>query len=283
MYSDFMGFALDEATLASLRQWAERQGHPRACVLQGGLDMFARLLENSAPPKLVVVDTDGQDDPATGLARLFAQGAAGSRVIAVGSANDITLYRRLTQAGAVDYLVKPVSAEQFQQALSVALRGKDAAKGPQESRVIVVIGARGGVGASSLALNIGWQLAHKGGMKTALLDLDLQFGTGSLALDLEPARGLRDIVSSPSRVDGLMISSALMPESPEFSVLAAEEPLDDSLLVDGAAVTALVKELKGKFGAIVVDLPRQMAASQKRLLATAQDEIGRASCRERVS
>jgi pilus assembly protein CpaE len=177
--------------------------------------------------------------------------------------------------GAIEYLVKPLGAETLNQALAAALRGNSASgvkSDKKEARIITFIGSRGGVGASTIALNVGWLMAHDLGRAAALFDLDLQFGTSSLALDLEPGRGLRDIVSSPHRVDGLMIASSIVPESDNFSVLGAEEAVDEVVPMDGGAITALLKEMKSNFDAVIIDLPRALLAVQKRLL-TASHEI----------
>ena len=172
-------------------------------------------------------------------------------------------------------MVKPLSPEVLNQALAAALRGhsqgnKSEAK---EARLIVVIGTRGGVGASTIAVNTGWILAHETKSDCALLDLDLQFGTSALALDLEPGRGLRDIVNSPQRVDALMIASSIVPESDQFSVLGAEEAVDEYVQMDGGAITALLKEMTGNFDYIIVDLPRHLLAAQKRLLSAAHEIV----------
>src|SRR5262249_19732140 len=148
--------------------------------------------------------------------------------------------------------------------------GKTEAK---EAKIVVMIGVRGGVGASTIAVNTGWTLAHDLRLNCALLDLDLQFGTSSLALDLEPGRGLRDIISSPHRVDGLMIASSMVSESESFSVLGAEEAVDEAVPMDGGAVTALLKEMKGNFDFLIVDLPRHLLAAQKRLLTAAHEIV----------
>ena len=275
MHGEFMGFVLDDESLLSLRGWAERQGYPQAAAQQGGADMFAQMLESSAPPKMVIVDVDQQADPVATTARLVNLCGSDCRLIIVGSANDVSLYRNITHAGAVDYLVKPLSSEMLNQSLAAALRGPSGGKSQvkDEARVIAFIGVRGGVGASTIALNVGWLMAHELNRNVALFDLDLQFGTSSLALDLSPGRGLRDIVSSPHRVDALMIASSIAPESEYFSVLGAEEAVDEVVLVDGGAITALLKEMKGNFDIITVDLPRTMIATQKRLLMNAQEIV----------
>ena len=195
---------------------------------QADLSLFAQMLESAAPPKTAVVDIDGHEDPGAVVARLVSLCGPASTILAIGSANDVGLYRRITGAGAVDYLVKPLTAETLNPALASALRGGGGAKAQaREARIIVVMGTRGGVGASTIAMNIGWLVAHEFGRRVALLDLDLQYGTSALALDLEPGRGLRDIVSSPQRVDSLMIASSMAAESESFSILGGEEAIDE--------------------------------------------------------
>ena len=237
--------------------------------------MFAQMLESASPPKMVIVDVDGQTDPVATTSRLVNLCGGDCRLIIVGSANDVSLYRNITHAGAIDYLVKPLTAETLNQSLAAALRTPSGGKATvkDEARIVTFIGVRGGVGASTIALNVGWLMAHELNRNVALFDLDLQFGTSSLALDLSPGRGLRDIVSSPHRVDALMIASSIAPESENFSVLGAEEAVDEVVLVDGGAITALIKEMKGNFDIIAVDLPRSMIATQKRLLMNAQEIV----------
>lgn len=275
MHGEFMGFASDDESLDLLRNWSLRQGFPLAATQHGGPDMFAQMLESSAPPKMVVLDVDGQKDPVAVTQRLVSVCGADCKIIILGSANDVGLYRKILAAGAIDYLVKPLSAELLNQAMTAALKKNNPNGGPvvREAKIIVVIGVRGGVGASTIALNTAWLMSHEQGQHVALLDLDLQFGTSSLALDLEPGRGLRDIVSSPHRVDSLMIASSMATESEHFSVLGAEEAVDEFVVMDNAAIAALLKEMKGSFDAIVVDLPRHLFSAQKRLLVAAHEII----------
>ena len=274
MHAEFMAFVLDEDSLHTLRGWSERQGLPQACAQTGGPDMFATMLETAAPPKMAVVDIDGQSDPVAVAARLISLCGSETKIVIIGTANDVGLYRRMLGVGVIDYLVKPLSADVLNAALAAALRGNKGGKlDIKEAKLVVFIGVRGGVGVSTIAVNTGWILAHHKNANCALLDLDLQFGTTALSLDLEPGHGLRDIVSSPQRVDGLMIASSMVAESDQFSVLGGEEAVDEFIPVDSAAIAALIKEVKSNFDFILVDLPRHMLASQKRLLASAQDIV----------
>ena len=227
MHNEFMAFVADEATFASIRAFAEKQGFPAATVQMGGPDLFAQMLEQTSAPKVTVIDIDSQSDPSSVVTRLRALMGATGKLIGVGSANDVSLYRSLSAAGLNDYLVKPLTPEILAQTYALTLRSDGSSKSAvREAKIIVVIGSRGGVGASTLAVNCGWLLAHKLKFQCALLDLDMQFGTSALALDLEPGRGLKDVVSSPQRVDSLMVASSMVAASDQFSVLGAEEPVD---------------------------------------------------------
>lgn len=275
MHSEFMGFAGDDDSLEVLRNWSLRQGYPIATIQQGGPDMFAQMLESSAPPKLVVIDIDNQLDPVAVTQRLVSLCGSDCKMVMLGSANDVGLYRHILGAGAIDYLVKPLTPELLTGAMTAALKKNkmDGQEGPREAKIIVVIGTRGGVGATTTAVNTAWLMVHELKHHVALLDLDMQFGTSSLSLDLEPGRGLRDIVSSPHRVDSLMIASSMVPESEHFSILGAEEAVDEFVAMDNAAIAALLKEMNANFDAIVIDMPRHLFAAQKRLLTSAHEIV----------
>lgn len=273
MNSEFMAFLTDKASEETVRAWAERQGFPASSVQAGGADLFSAMLESDAPPKFAFVDIDGQAQPAQIAVRLIGLCGPASKLVAIGSANDVMLYRSMLAAGMADYLVKPLTPENLTQSLNAASRGGLGSASKQESKTVVVMGVRGGVGASTVATNMAWLAAHEKKKKIALLDLDLQYGITALALDIEPGRGLRDVVSSPQRVDNLMVTSATIDESDTLSVLSAEEPLDEHLPIDGAAISALLKELKNGHDAVFVDLPRHMFATQKRLLSLANEIV----------
>jgi pilus assembly protein CpaE len=109
-------------------------------------------------------------------------------------------------------------------------------------------------------------MGDKTGRSTALLDLDIHFGTGALALDLEPGRGLTDAIENPSRIDGLFIERAMVRANEKLCVLSAEAPINQPMLTDGTAFFQLQEEMRTAFESTILDLPRQMLVQHPHLV-----------------
>jgi pilus assembly protein CpaE len=135
---------------------------------------------------------------------------------------------------------------------------------------VAVIGTRGGAGASTIATSLAWLLSEKEARSTAILDLDVHFGTGALALDLEPGRGLTDAIENPSRIDGLFIERAMVRASEKLAVLSAEAPISSPVMTDGAAFYQLQEEMRAAFECTVIDLPRSMLVQHPHLVSDIQ-------------
>ena len=192
---------------------------------EGGSRDAAEYVARNTLPRILIIDISDSDQPMDALLPVLAAAGENTRVIAIGTANDVTLYRELIEAGVTDYLAKPLGDRAILGAIHRAEGADAAAKAPagERSRIVVVMGSRGGVGASTAAANIAWFLAEERRRKTALLDLDLQFGTISLAFDVEPSRGLREAMMQPNRIDSLLVNSAAVRVTERLALLAAEE------------------------------------------------------------
>ena len=202
-------------------------------------------------------------DPLNDINSLAEVCEPGTVVIAMGQVNDVRLYRDLIVSGLQDYLLKPTSPEQLRDALTQAQAIFNAPKvqeGATERPHVTaaVVGTRGGVGASMIATSLAWYCSTHGARDTAMLDLDVHFGTGALTMDMEPGRGLTDAIDNPSRIDGLFIERAMIKANEKLSLLSAEAPISAPLMTDGAAFFQLQEEFKHVFETTIVDLPRNM-------------------------
>ncbi|HYH17404.1 MAG TPA: hypothetical protein VD995_02190 [Azospirillum sp.] len=272
----FLAFVADEDSFQVARAVAGEMGWSGSVVQRGGAGDVLEMLAHDLPsPKVLLVDLDGTANPFATVAKLASMAGADTRLVGLGTANDIDLYRDLISAGASDYLVKPLAPEALHHVIRQAKQTPRRAQ-PQEmqpGRLVVVVGVRGGVGASTVAVNTAWLLAHELKRKTALLDLDLHFGTDTLALDLEPGRGLREALETPNRLDSLLVASSMVTESDRLSVLGAEEPLEESVSFGPAALGALLEELRGTHEVVVVDMPRHLLPANRPVLGSAEQVV----------
>ncbi|MEA3010900.1 MAG: pilus assembly protein CpaE [Sphingomonadales bacterium] len=270
----FSAFVCDEATAEMLRPIAVEHGWAPEKVNKGGLRNAVQTLSVSASPAILFVDLSESGDPLNDINALAEVCEPGTVVIAAGQVNDVRLYRDLVASGLQDYLLKPFTPDQLRDSFAHAqltLSGPRVNETTSEKPHVMaaVIGVRGGVGASTVATSLAWLLGDKAGRSTALLDLDIHFGTGALSLDLEPGRGLTDAIENPSRIDGLFIERAMVRANEKLCVLSAEAPLSQPLMNDGSAFFQLQEELRNAFESTVLDLPRAMMIQHPHLVQDA--------------
>lgn len=258
----FQAYTCDDSTAAITRSVAVEMGWDAERVYKGGLRNAVQSLSVSASPHVLFVDMSESIDPLNDINGLAEVCEPGTIVIACGQVNDVRLYRDLLGSGIQDYLLKPLNAEHVRDAFSAAQAAFLAPRldgGDTHSHIATaVIGVRGGVGSSTVATSLAWLLSENAKRPTALLDLDLHFGTGALTLDLEPGRGLIDAIENPSRIDGLFIERAMVRSSDTLALLSAEAPIHQPMLTDGGAFHQLEEEFRSVFGASVIDMPRHM-------------------------
>ena len=269
----FLAALSDPLSRDAARAAAAELGWPADGVRDGGVDAARQALAEAPAPGVLLVDLSDATDPLAEMHLLADVCEPGARVLAVGETNDVGLYRALIQMGVSDYLVKPLDgrllAEALRRAGRTAPEPAAAATASTKVRSVAVIGARGGVGATSVAVSLAWDLAHVRKLPTVLADFDLHFGSAALSLDLEPGRGLRDILANPDRVDALLVGSAMVGQGDSLRLLCAEEPLDDDFSVDVSALAALKDSLAGSCEALVLDLPRKLDPLARKALAEA--------------
>ncbi|MFT3968096.1 MAG: pilus assembly protein CpaE [Sphingobium sp.] len=266
----FHAYVSDQHSLEVLRVIAGEMGWPIEKIYMGGLRNAVQSLSISASPNVLFVDLSESGDPLNDINSLAEVCEPGTVVITSGQVNDVRLYRDLTASGIQDYLLKPLDPDHLRdsvataQAVFHAPRAEVTVDRPHVT--ISVVGTRGGVGASTVATSLAWYLSEREKRLTSLLDLDVHFGTGALALDLEPGRGLTDAIENPGRIDGLFIERAMVRASDMLAILSAEAPVNQPILTDGAAYHHLQEELRSAFECSVVDIPRPVMINHPHLL-----------------
>ncbi|MEO0411595.1 MAG: pilus assembly protein CpaE [Pseudomonadota bacterium] len=244
----------------------------------GGVQEAVRRLAVEDSPQFLIIDLSDSEDPRNEVSALAEVCEPGICVLAIGTINDVGLYRDLLGSGIQDYLVKPVTPAMLGEALAFAEATMsqdkiDENEGDVPKRFSTFIGVRGGVGTTTLATSVGYYLSTGHKRSTAFLDLDIHFGAAALTFDLEPGRGLCDAIENPGRVDSLFIDRATIKQNDKLSILGAEAPINDPTPADPTALAHLQSELFNNFECVIVDMPRAMLSTHAHLIAQATDLV----------
>jgi pilus assembly protein CpaE len=233
------------------------------------LDAALRRMREGGSPRVLILDLSDSAAPIAELSAARSVGGNDLKILALGTVNDVGLFRDLLAAGASDYLVKPVSREALAIGLEKRVGSGTGGPGAGLGQVVAFIGSRGGVGTTTAAVSCAWLLAEKHKESTVLLDLDLHFGTVALNLDTDPGSGLCEALEQPARIDALFVDRATVKVSDTLRILAAEAAVAETLMIDAGAIDVLLYELRRKFNWIVIDLPRWVTPTQRVVLGAA--------------
>lgn len=270
----FIACIADEVTREAVSRAAASLGWVDVTVRAGGIADAPHVIDRKRPPGLLLVDLSDHADPIPAVNQLIEVCGASTRILAIGAINDVGLFRDLMTLGVADYLVKPVSSELLCDAFSRALQAAEApADATRSKHIYAFIGARGGVGTTTLAIATAWLLSHEFKQRTALVDLDLHFGNLALSLDLEPGRGLREALEHPERTDNLLLQSAMVKEGESLPILAAEEPLEETFHFSAESATSLLDALAQDHDFLIVDVPRSLNTVCRQVLAAADTVV----------
>ncbi len=263
-------FCVTEATATASRAAAEdrRLAKAHLSVHIGGIEAAIEAYHTAPTPNVIILETDGHGDVLAGLDDLAGVCDPGTRVIVIGTASDITPYRELIRRGVNDYVIGPVEVLDVVRSVCSLLSASEAVT---VGRMIAVVGAKGGVGASTVAHNIAWHIARDVALDSVVIDLDLAFGTASLDYNQDPVQGIANAVFSPERLDSSFMERLLAKCTDNLSLLAAPASLDQVYDFGADAFDSIFDTMRMTTPCIVLDVPHQWTAWTRRALVGADD------------
>lgn len=237
----------------------------------GGAAAAVEAYKNAPTPNVIVLEAPaGRNSLIEQLEELAQYCDAGTKVIVLGKTNDILLYRQLIAHGVSEYLVAPFEVVDFVQSISNLFRSPGA---KPLGRIIAVVGAKGGVGASTIAHNLAWSLASVTDMATIIADFDLAFGTAGLDYNQDPPQGVAEAVFAPERVDTTLVDRLLSKCGDNLSLLAAPATLDRVLDFSETSFDSLIDAMRASTPWIVLDLPHVWSGWARRMLIAADEVV----------
>ena len=246
-----------------------RLGKAHVKIQMGGATAAVEAYRSSPTPNVIILESENRaDDILAGLDHLAEVCDSGTRVVVIGRINDVTLYRELTRRGVSEYLIAPVATLDVVRAICGLFSAPDA---KPVGRIIAVVGAKGGVGASTIAHNVAFSIARDLALDSVVTDLDLAFGTAGLDYNQDPPQGVADAVFSPDRVDTAFVDRLLSKCTDHLSLLAAPATLDRVYDFGADAFDAILDSLRSSIPCVVLDVPHLWSGWTKRLLIGADD------------
>ena len=263
-------FCETEETAAAVRSAGEdrRLGKAHLSVQMGGVAAAIEAYHTVPTPNVIILETEGRSDILAGLDELATVCDAGTRVVVIGSINDVAPYRELVRRGVNDYVVGPVETIDVVRSICSLFAASEAVA---SGRVIAVVGAKGGAGSSTIAHNIAWAIARDIALDSVVIDLDLAFGTAGLDYNQDPLQGIANAVFSPDRLDTSFMERLLSKCTDRLSLLAAPATLEQVYDFGANAFDSIFDTLRMTTSCIVLDVPHQWSGWTKRALVGADD------------
>ncbi len=240
-------------------------------VHMGGINAAIQVYQQQKTPDVLLVETSkSRDEIMVELGNLAQVCEPTTKVIVVGQVNDVILYRDLTRAGVSEYMVAPINEQHIIELIAGLYSDPDA---EPVGRVTAFIGAKGGVGSSTIAHNIGWYISKNFGIDTVITDLDMAFGTAGLNFNNSNMQGIAEALKEPDRVDSVLIDRLLTKCTDKLSLLLAPGTVDREVNIDKSALETVLDEVRKNVPYVVVDVPNIWAPWSKHTLAQADDVV----------
>lgn len=244
-----------------------RLSRTEVTIARGGLDGAAIHCMSHQRPDLLVIDTTLRGAAMlASLDRLLEAAGGETRIIVLGAVNDVSLLRDLAHRGVDEYMVWPVPPEDVAGSACAMFAGTD------KARVIAVVGARGGIGASTIAQNLAWSIADRQRAHTTLVDLDLPFGVAAFNCRVEPPRSIGDVLERPDALNDVALEGVCVRRSDRLTILPAPATPSRSADIEAETALAVVAAARRLSSFVVLDLPHLWAPWVKQAILGA-DEI----------
>jgi pilus assembly protein CpaE len=248
-----------------------RMARAHVKVHTGGLGAAAEFYRSAPTPNLIMVESRLPfDEMVTTLDGLAEVCDAGTKVMVIGHSNDVRLYRELLKRGVSEYLVAPVEVMSIISGISGIYRDPGSEKLGQS---YAFIGAKGGVGSSTVAHNVAWTMARLIGSDVILADLDMAFGTAGLDFNLDPTQGIAEAVFGADRLDEVLLDRLLAKCEDHLSLLAAPATLDKAYDFGEDAFDQMLEIVQSNVPTVVLDVPHMWTAWSRKTLISADEVV----------
>jgi pilus assembly protein CpaE len=236
---------------------------------------FFKDVVGQTNPDIAFVAMDSDSNKAAELVEELGKSHPEVSILVSSSSTDGNLILRTMRAGAKEFLTQPIKPEDLAAALERVARLRFGEGGAQSRgcRTIAVAGVTGGVGSTSIAVNLGCALAADEKNSVVLIDLDLALGDADVFLDTIPEYTLTDVAQNITRLDFTLLKRSLTKHSSGLYLLPRPVHLDDAQLVTPDDLQRVIGLLKATFTHLIIDTSKAFSAVDLMAMSLADDLI----------
>ncbi len=275
--TDLLAFVTDELSESVLKKVPFRDLGIKSTIYIGNSNSAYNHLKKNDSPQLLIVDLSDSSLPITEIERISEVCEPSVRVIAIGENNDVSVFRQLLNLGVSDYLVKPLNPNLMVKRIREVLDEDDEVKTASgfsfAGHTIAFVGAAGGVGCSTFALNCGLSLSEHHNKHVGVIDMDLINGTIAHMMDLSVSKGLVDVLKDPKRVDPILLDKMITEAGNRFDVLSSEESIMTECSHCGPGMKVLMGLMAQRYNYTVIDCSHSTPATLRDLVFKHADTI----------
>lgn len=248
-----------------------RMAKTHAQIHMGGIDKAVELFQTVPTPNLILLETSSAPrDMLQGLSALSEVCDPSTKVVIIGHFNDVWLYRELIRNGISEYMVAPIELTDIVGVIGGLFVDPEARP---LGNAIAFIGAKGGVGASTLAHNVAWSISSLFKSEVVIADMDLPYGTANINFDQDPAQGIAEAVFSPERIDDVYLDRLLAQCAENLSLLAAPSTLDRVFDFRDDSFAHIIDVAQRSVPHVVLDVPHSWNGWTRTTLARADEVV----------
>jgi len=253
--AEFIAFVGDRKTEQVLKSFVLEQAMPHTHVAIGGVnEAIAHLSKIERSPQFLLIDLHDSVMPLSDLGRLAEVCEPSVQVVALGERNDVGLFRSLLKIGVRDYLVKPLTVELLKRTVNVAEGKVSPVMLARSGKTIAFTGTRGGVGTTTIALNVARHLAEDTHRRVAYVDLDLYGGAANSMLAIKSNNGLNDVLQNVHRLDPQYVERTLVAKGARLFMLSAELDYGTAGAFKPGALGRVLELLCDSFHYVILDV-----------------------------
>jgi len=246
----------DKSVRKTLRDLLDRQGNVEVAGMAKRPDEALSVIKTSKPHVLILELSKDSGKTLKWVEQTKLQ-FPGTSIFVSSADKNPDLVISAMRAGVQEFLSRPIDSDELKKAVDKVLKTREQmkARAPARGRVISVFSKKGGLGVTTLAVNLGLALSRVAENKAALIDLDLQLGDVTSFLNLSAEYNILDVLDEDGGVDAVKLQSCMTRHESGVFVLSEPKNPADSDNVSSSQINQILRHLRSTFSYVVVDTP----------------------------